>query len=220
MGPGGRGARVSAWRAGLRIRAVLPGLALHRLARHRGHSLRAARSGGERAAGLSRLGAGVLFCPQSDIQGFRVAERRGQEAATRPGELGIPEAPTHPCRRPPHAPRRPPSALSSSALDLFPPFGPAFLLFILEAVLLLWLLFFAFLPPLLRFLFCLLPLPSPLSLTCLSASHPSLALPGSFPSSFPSLLLLLCLVLSLLYLGPPPPSPLTSHLPPAPVFLP
>ena len=138
-----------------------------------------------------------------------VAEHRGQETATQPGELGIPEAPTHPCQRPPHAPWRHPHLLSSSALGLFPPFGPALLLlFILEAFLILWLLFFAFPPSLPQFSFCLLPLPSSLSLTCLS-SILLLALPGFFPSSFPSLLLFLCLVLSLFYLGPPPPSPLT-----------
>ena len=54
----------------------------------------------------------------------------------------------------------------------------------------------------------LLPLPSSLSLTCLS-SILLLALSGFFLSSFPSLLLFFCLVLSLFYLGPPPPSPLT-----------
>lgn len=107
------------------------------------------------------------------VLAFRVAEHREQETATRPGELGIPEAPTHPCQRPPHAPWRPPRLLSSSALGLFPPFGPAFLLlFILEAFLILWLLFFAFRPSLPQFLFVF------------SLSHLALASLASHPYFF------------------------------------
>lgn len=123
-------------------------------------------------AGWERVSSSVhRVTSRVPVLAFRVAEHRGQETATRLGELGIPEAPTHPCRRPPHAPWRPPRLLSSSALGLFPPFGPAFLLlFILEAFLILWLLFFAFRPSLPQFLFVFslshLPLAS-------LASHPS-----------------------------------------------
>lgn len=123
-------------------------------------------------AGWERVSSSVhRVTSRVPVLAFRVAEHRGQETATQPGELGIPEAPTHPCRRPPHAPWRPPRLLSSSALGLFPPFGPAFLLlFILEAFLILWLLFFAFRPSLPQFLFVFslshLPLAS-------LASHPS-----------------------------------------------
>lgn len=158
---------------------------------------------------------------------FRAAERRGQEAATRQRDLGIREAHTHSSRGSPHAPRRPLSlssfshpsydgsplsSLRSCSLSLLFPLPEALLISVAS-------IFPPFLSPLA--LFCPLAPPSPVSLSLVSSSvspssastllhsvfflKPALTLssrPGLMHPCLPSLLLA------------------TSHLPPAPVFLP